>query len=191
MRNAYDFYSTPAWCVHRLLESEIELPIGRWLEPCAGNGAIIQAVNDLEYQVEWWANDIQVDNYNAMKPLYHSMVIDTLYCTDFLHQYLIETHQCDVVFTNPPYSQAEAFIKKSMEYAPHVVMLLRLNFLGSEKRADFLREHTPDVYVLPNRPSFTGKGTDSTEYAWFHWHMNATGKLRILNSTPKSERNVS
>lgn len=32
-----------------------------------------------------------------------------------------------------------------------------------------MRSHTPDIYVLPNRPSFSGKGTDSIEYAWFVW----------------------
>jgi hypothetical protein len=71
-------------------------------------------------------------------------------------------------------------------------MLLRLNFLGSSVRAQFMRSHTPDVYVLPNRPSFTGNGTDSIEYTWFVWrHGNAgraEGKLTLLSETPLAER---
>lgn len=46
-----------------------------------------------------------------------------------------------------------------------------------------MQRHTPDVYVLPQRPSFTGKGTDSTSYAWFVWTSaeKTEGKLQILN----------
>ena len=40
VRNEHDFYPTPAWCVHRLLEA-VPLPAGRWLEPCVGDGAKI------------------------------------------------------------------------------------------------------------------------------------------------------
>lgn len=54
-------------------------------------------------------------------------------------------------------------------------MLLRLNFLGSQRRAAWLRAWTPDVYVLPRRPSFTGRGTDSCEYAWCVWHEDRRG----------------
>ena len=50
-----------------------------------------------------------------------------------------------------------------------VVMLLRLNFLGSEKRASWLRANPPSIYVTPCRPDFTGGGGDATEYAWFVW----------------------
>ncbi len=35
-----------------------------------------------------------------------------------------------------------------------VAFLLRLNFLGADERSDFWREYPPDIYVLPNRPSF-------------------------------------
>jgi hypothetical protein len=34
--------------------------------------------------------------------------------------------------------------------------------------------------VLPKRPSFTGGGTDATEYAWMVWGPTRTGRLRIL-----------
>ena len=48
--------------------------------------------------------------------------------------------------------------------------LLRINFLGSQKRYDFWQQFPPDgLYVLSKRPSFTGKGTDSIDYAWFVW----------------------
>ena len=73
-------------------------------------------------------------------------------------------------------------------------MLLRLNFLGSQERSDYLREHMPDIYVIPNRPSFTGGKTDSIEYAWFVWSKyndygkNSSGKIVILETTPANIR---
>ena len=49
-------------------------------------------------------------------------------------------------------------------------MLLRLNYLGSITRHDWWKEYSPtSLYVLSKRPSFTGKGTDATDYAWFVW----------------------
>lgn len=75
-----------------------------------------------------------------------------------------------------------------------VVALERLNFLEGEARNAWLREQAPDVYVLPNRPSFTGDGTDSIAYAWFVWpagqHDRTSGRLEILPSTPAAERRV-
>jgi hypothetical protein len=43
VRTPDDAYETPAWCVQRLLE-KLQLPGGNWLEPGAGDGAIIKAV---------------------------------------------------------------------------------------------------------------------------------------------------
>jgi hypothetical protein len=52
----------------------------------------------------------------------------------------------------------------------------------------------PDIYVIPNRPSFTGGKTDSIEYAWFVWSKyndygkNSSGKIVILETTPANIR---
>ena len=101
----------------------------------------------------------------------------------------------NVIITNPPFNHALEFIKKAIELEPeYVCMLLRLNFLGSQERSDYLREHMPDIYVIPNRPSFTGGKTDSIEYAWFVWSKyndygkNSSGKIVILETTPANIR---
>jgi hypothetical protein len=91
-----------------------------------------------------------------------------------------------VVITNPPYNRADAFVERALaERAPHpwttVAMLLRLNWLGGMKRAAFHRRHTADVYVLPRRPSFTGGGTDATEYAWLVWRHHGGGRWMVLD----------
>ena len=83
------------------------------------------------------------------------------------------------------------FLTHAMLFADRVVMLLRLNFLAGGGRADFMRAQEPDVYVLPNRPSFTGHGTDSCEYAWFVFGASRpkpSGIVRVLATTPKEQR---
>jgi hypothetical protein len=99
-----------------------------------------------------------------------------------------------VILTNPPFSLAPQFIERSLDAAcRYVVMLLRVNYLGSEIRNDFMRRHAPDLYVLPNRPSFKLTGeTDSIEYGWFVWdkeNLNRdSGLVRVLKTTPLGER---
>lgn len=77
------------------------------------------------------------------------------------------------------------FLEKSMKIVKKngkVIMLLRLGFLASEKRFNFMKENPPtDVLVLHKRPSFTGKGTDAQEYAWFVWDKGKkTQTIKII-----------
>ena len=76
----------------------------------------------------------------------------------------------DLIFTNPPFSLAQEFIDHSVARARTTFMLLRINFLGSIKRHDWWVNQPPtSLYVFSKRPSFTGAGTDATDYAWFVW----------------------
>lgn len=171
-----DFYPTPAWCVHRLLEA-VDLPDGAWLEPAVGDGAIVRAARTLRSDLDWSGMDIREGAVRGLPS------------TDFLTQKPPRYPWYDVVITNPPYNQALEFVKQSMLFGTTVVMLLRLNWIASKKRHAFVREHPPDIYVLPNRPSFTGKGTDSIEYAWFVWGQGG-GRLQVLDLTPLEERRI-
>ena len=87
---------------------------------------------------------------------------------------------------NPPFSLALQFVLASMERADQVLMLQRLNWFGTKQRSVWLARHCPDVYVLPDRPSFTSDGgTDSAEYAWFHWpaaEERRTGTIAVLDN---------
>lgn len=160
-----DFFPTPAWCVDWLLRA-VHLPAGNWLEPSAGDGAIIRAVNARRDGVSWFAIEIREECRDALDNLTdgETMIAD-FPKTPWSH----EGPFYDVVIGNPPYTDAAAHIARALDCGRVVAFLLRLNFLGSQKRLDFWRRHPADVYVLSERPSFDGEGTDATEYAWFVW----------------------
>lgn len=81
----------------------------------------------------------------------------------------------DLIVGNPPYADAEEFVRESMRYLRHggvLAYLLRLAFLeGQDRSAGLWREfpaHT--VAVASKRPSFTGNGkTDATAYAMYYF----------------------
>ena len=184
---------TPPWCVHRLLE-RLELPRGLWYEPCAGEGAIVQAVGRHHPTVEWWLNELRPETEDVLRRL-DPMARITI--GDYLDSglELPPRDQVKVVITNPPYRVAWELLHKTLKEFPnaHVVLLLRVNFIASQTRHGFMNRYMPDVYVLPNRPGFKGWGkTDSPEYGWFYWRpiprARTTGKLQLLELTSKEER---
>lgn len=83
-----------------------------------------------------------------------------------------------LIIGNPPYKDdlPEQFVRHAMGLCKGrggpmmVVFLLRLNWIGSQGRAQLHRLYPADLLVLPERPGFTGDGqTDMTEYAFFVW----------------------
>ncbi len=84
------------------------------------------------------------------------------------------TVKFSTIIGNPPYSLAQEFVDKSLEILSDggvALFLLRLAFLESRKRYTWWRDSPlKHVWVLANRPSFTGNGrTDDTAYALYWW----------------------
>ena len=79
----------------------------------------------------------------------------------------------DIIATNPPFSQCEAFMAKSIDMlSPSGVMvfLLRMAIMGSKKRLPFWKDHMPiEIAHFVRRISFDGTSTDYAEYACFFW----------------------
>lgn len=175
----FEDHPTPLWAVWRFLEyfqyTYSDRVTTRWLEPSAGSGNIIRAVNAFrktkQYPAaQWAACEIQSQYWASLRQLAPFVNTD-----DFLTTNNWPVSKFDVAIGNPPYSKAMEFIQKTRPMAGVVAMLLRLNFLGSKKRRDYWRYDMPtDIYVLPNRPScglnkHGKKGTDACEYGWFVW----------------------
>jgi hypothetical protein len=176
-RASCDFYETPAWVVHALAP---HLPVASWvLDPCAGRGAILRALRDAA-GVRSGATGIEIDAGRAE------------YCRSEAGGWLRVDHgdalsvgwgRPPLVVANPPYSQAEAFVRRALAMvAPGgtVAMLLRLGFAAGLARVALHRERAADVLVLPRRPSFTGRGTDSTDYGWWLYGPGRGGRWSIL-----------
>jgi hypothetical protein len=188
IRSHNDFYPTPNWLTEAILPY---LPIAddadrnvRILEPAAGNGALLKVLLNRWPNAQYRTVDIEYMRDRRL-PLIPN-VDHTL--GDFL---TVEPEaNCDVIITNPPFRYALEFIERSFRWRRNadswVVMLLRLNFLGSRKRGKWLRAHLPAIFVTPRRPPFSKNkkgqfGTDATEYAWFVWGKGASG-LTILHT---------
>ena len=186
-RRPQDFYPTPGWVTRAILPHLAEdIDRGVVWEPAAGDGAILREVlafrPGLEREGRLWATEIdegRVRRAREFAPTCH---------TDFLD---CGPHRCSLIITNPPYSIAERFVSHALDLAGEnatVAMLLRLAFLETRKRAPFVRRHCPDVYVLPERPSFVeGPGrtqTDSCAYAWMVWprgeKKRSSGRIEVL-----------
>lgn len=189
-----DIYPTPAWCVHRLLE-RMCLTLDTVAEPCVGEGSIYLAVRDVyDKYIGWPPRWVTCDIREHQR--HPGCVLD--YTQDFLTLDKHPDFDCvSSVITNPPYLLAEKFIRHSRYLFPNarIAMLLRVGFLGSESRVKLWNDiGVPNVYVLPNRPSFVGGRTDSSEYAWFVWPSSwgqigrQIGRLEILKCTPKKQR---
>lgn len=176
----FDYFATPPHCVDRLLKY-CEIPGGHWLEPSAGDGAIIRAVNARRKDVSWTAVELRIEGGYAIR---QSDPTANVWTSDFLRleiddvlRELTEGTRLPVCIGNPPYSDAARFISKGLELADRVIFLLRLNFLETQERMPFFRRvGMPDVYVFPDRPSFTGGGTDATAYGWMEWRREWAGR---------------
>jgi hypothetical protein len=176
IRNANDFYPTPAPAIDALL-SVLDLSRGpSFLEPCKGDGAICDRI-----------------------PVYPKYACEITEGRDY---FKYKPHgPFDLIITNPPFSQALEFLQKSLAEADCVIYLLRLNFLGSRQRRQFWRDNPPThLLALAERPVFAwtcrpakgekrgcgaaylpgstnvctcgrrvGPSTDATDYGWFCW----------------------
>lgn len=139
-----------------------------WLDPCAGGDdkhpmSYPEALKEIGVAPE--TMDIRQDSLANIKGNYLKEQFAGL----------------DVVITNPPFYLSKEIIEKALDESEYVVMLLRLNFLGSKGRFEFWQNNPPKkIYVHHKRMSFTdGGGTDSIEYAHFVWQRGYTGPTEL------------
>lgn len=139
------------------------------LEPAWGKGAIGQELKAASPGIMLTGIDIREPAYLHRKPADYFFVRDAIKHPPVFDRW-------DLVITNPPFSLAQDYVETYHDKCKRLVLLLRLNFLAGQRREAFFREYpVACVRVLPKRPSFTGNGTDATEYAWIEW-MKGDGK---------------
>ena len=107
----------------------------------------------------------------------------------------VKDYKPEIIITNPPFAIATDIIEKAINDVVdggYVIMLLRLNFFGSEERKPFFEKYMPEwCFVHRKRMSFVDKkdnigcvefnkdnkpkkgSTDSIEYAHFVFRKGA------------------
>ena len=155
-----DFFPTPAWATHALIESErFE---GEIWECACGDGSMAQILKQAGHDV--FATDLYARGYGEAG-------------VDFLNA----ARATDNIVTNPPYNCAEGFVAQGLKLARRkFALLLRLAFLEGANRAEtiFLSHPPSRVWVFSERITFYMKdvekaGSGTTAYAWFVWDKDA------------------
>lgn len=185
-RDPHDYYRTPIRAVGAVLPYLRLRPGATVLDPCAGDGAIMDVLTARGFA----SVGIEIDPARA--------TISGAVCADALDEDAAWPHS-DGIVMNPPFSRAEEFILRARRACPDgdVAVLLRLSLLAGQARAALWAGHPADVIVLAERPSFTAHlraprgaqclapigrqvcrlarghagdcmscGTDATEYMW-------------------------
>jgi hypothetical protein len=185
-REVSDYYVTPPDAVESFLmeffsdHPEHDFSGKVILDPCAGGDSehgmsYPDAIKKWKYEqpVEISTMDIRGDSLAYLKADYLSTSID---------------YHPDIIITNPPFVLAQKIIEKAMQDVKEgglVIMLLRLNFFGSQGRVRFWDGNMPAyTYVHAKRMSFTdNKKTDSIEYmhcVWIKGQKNRFTQLRVI-----------
>lgn len=166
-QNSVDYYKTPIRDIEiflqQLKEDRLDIFTGnRILDPCSGGD-----------------NKSPMSYPTAIKNKFNNVVIDTIDVrpdsmatikANYLDYQVREKPY--VIITNPPFNISMKIINKALKDSKrYVIMLLRLNFLESQKRFNFFKEYMPSyIYVHHKRMSFREDGkTDSIAYAHFIW----------------------
>jgi hypothetical protein len=157
----HQLYETPQCAVDALLRHE-PLPFRIW-EPCAGRGAISRVLSDRGYRVT--AHDIMS---------YDGADHDIIGGHDFF-EHSKAPEGCGCIVTNPPFKDADQFVRRALELVPKVVVLLRLAALEGAGRADIIEGHLTRLWIgierLPmmHRDGWNGPKilAQAAPFAWF------------------------
>lgn len=158
-------WETPRWVVRRLLE-DLDLPAGDWLEPGAGNGRIIEAMEeDRPGAYSFTAVEIRAECIPILKCLPNAA--GRVMHTDFLtwdarshrpkEAHCSESSYFTGAILNPAFPISVEVLQKCLVICDQVHMLQRLNWLGggtNNGKNEFLQNFMPDVRTLPDRVQF-------------------------------------
>lgn len=193
-----DFYPTPEYVTHALLDKERFDGFNIW-EPACGDGAMTKVLKHRLPHSDGYSgsnrlifsSDIRVDN-------------DVYGCKgiDFLKEYRPEKHgtltyhpfpydlaeMTGHIITNPPYKLATEFVLRAKEVANFkIAMFLKLSFLESAKRYNLFKDKNfplKKVYVFSKRVTLAPKGVKLTNkgliaYAWYVWDKKYKGEPKL------------
>lgn len=149
-----DYYPTPPEVTRALLDF-LGIPRDNIIwEPACGNNHMVTVMRNYGYRTV--GTDIQDG-------------------TDFLTAPLID---CDWIITNPPFSQAENFIRRCSMHKKPYALLLKSQYWHAKRRTKLFYDCRPS-YILPLtwRPDFMfgerGGGSPLMDVMWCVWDYPA------------------
>ena len=150
LRQAEDFYPTPAYVTKALLKNYQFS--GKIWEPACGDGRMAEVIKQYYPYVE--CSDLIDRGYGESG-------------VDFLNS----KRRSDNIITNPPFNLAYEFIVQGLKLSDKcLALLLPIRYLTGKKRAKLYAEFPPaKVIVIPNKVDFLGFGSPAMEFAWFVW----------------------
>ena len=171
-RKPADLYPTPSDCTYSLLPYiEHLLPEGALLlEPACADGQMCEPLREFGFEVD--GTDLRPDVTGGRGGI------------DFLdpHNYFPDDHY-DCVITNPPFSAAEAFIRRALQIAPVVVMLVKAQYWNTKGRKKLFRETKPMMELnLTWRPAFLKQERGNSplmDCMWVVWVRGHTGGCTV------------
>lgn len=172
-REKHDYYATEPKAVEELLKVEDFSPCV-W-ECACGEGHISEVLIKHGYDV--LSTDLIDRGY-----------INQHATLDFLDCNATGRNEYDII-TNPPYKHAAEFVSRALDISrdgTKIAMLLKIQFLESEKRGELFNEYPPErIWVARKRlkcavnGDFESIGSSAVCYAWFVWEKGFKGKPTI------------
>lgn len=144
VRSEMDFYPSPRAAYAPLLDI---LPVDvDFYDPCAGDGRIIRWLKE---------SGRNADGRDLYPPDVNYLSFDGLGYDPTPTDFLQDTTHRDFSITNPSFGIAFQCCQHAKKHSNEFMFLLRLSFLESEERGDWLTENEPSaLFVLRKRPSF-------------------------------------
>jgi hypothetical protein len=169
----YEFFQTPPAPILSLLNATptpIQWSTAKVLDVGAGRGSIGRTIKE---QMGSTVDSIEIRDEEKDILALHS---DNVWITDFMNWTPPEGYTPSLIISNPPFSKAVDVAMHTFNLFPQVplVMLQRLEWLGSKKRMGFFNTHPVEaLWTLSQRPSFLGSSRkiDIWSYSWFGWNM--------------------
>lgn len=176
-----DFYATNPMAVEMLFDSyKPKFSGNKLLEPSVGQGHIVKGIEKV-FPDKFEITSVDITDRGVPNVIVH----------DYLTWQTNE--KFDLIITNPPFSLAEAFCRKSMDLLSAggiVAMFLKIQFLEGSGRKQFFTQFPPKyIYVFRNRMATWNNGQEydtssgkpkawSTTmcHAWFVWEQGFTGE---------------
>lgn len=178
-RRENDFYPTPLTLARAMVGLCKRRVYDLIFDPGIGTGVFGKALQETVFYKQLYG--IEIDSTRIEQAL-NTGAYTHIQQGSFLEVKVDYGGTPDLFIGNPPFSKVELWVDAMLDQfndngSGEMVLLLPLNFLASQRRYrkywSSEGKRPEAVYILPQRPSFYGKGTAiAKEFAVFHWSLN-------------------